>query len=243
MRFADPNTLSQSIPRVRGTYRNLPARLTAIDGLRGIAALAVVLYHYSHFLRYGSGGIVSLGTSTGAPGGDLLELIYQQGHRAVPLFWMISGLVLAHVCYCRVATTREFVVKRFARLCPLHLLTLMVVAGLQAAALGRLGSWQIYQYNDAWHLVLNLLFVSDWGLADGYSFNAPIWSVSVELIAYALFWALRKPLLRCPRVLPLAISACALPALALMGDSNVLRCVFYFFAGTSLAAILRALAP
>jgi len=243
MRFADPSKLGQSGPGAYGTNPNLPARLTAIDGLRGIAALAVVLYHYSHFLRYGPGGIVTLGTSAIAPGGDLLELIYEQGHRAVPLFWMISGLVLAHVYYRRAATTREFVINRFARLYPLHLLTLMVVAGLQAVALGRLGSWQIYQNNDAWHFVLNLLFVSDWGLASGYSFNGPIWSVSVELIAYAMFWAFRKPLWRYPGVLPLAVSACALAVLAAMGDSNILRCVFYFFAGTTLAAIWRALAP
>ena len=91
MRFADPSKLGQSGPGAYGTNPNLPARLTAIDGLRGIAALAVVLYHYSHFLRYGPGGIVTLGTSAIAPGGELLELIYEQGHRAVPLFWMIPG--------------------------------------------------------------------------------------------------------------------------------------------------------
>ena len=46
----------------------------------------------------------------------------------------------------------------------------------------------LYPYNDLKHFVLNLLMISEWGLQDGYSFNGPFWSVSVEVLLYALFF-------------------------------------------------------
>ena len=38
------------------------------------------------------------------------------------------------------------------------------------------------------HFFLNLFFLSGWGLERGGSFNAPTWSVSIEVLLYALFF-------------------------------------------------------
>ena len=46
----------------------------------------------------------------------------------------------------------------------------------------------IFENNDLYHFVLNILFISSWGLEKGMSFNQPIWSVSFELIVYILFF-------------------------------------------------------
>lgn len=46
--------------------------------------------------------------------------------------------------------------------------------------------------NDAWHFVLNLFMASHWGFQKGYSFNAPIWSISVEMLTYGMFFAFLK---------------------------------------------------
>lgn len=228
--------------RVPANTAAAPSRLIVIDGLRGLAAVAVVVYHYLNFLQIGPGAGLPNHDPADAPFGQVLGLLYQQGHRAVPLFWMISGLVLAHVYCGRTATGRSFVVNRFARLYPLHLLTLIVVAALQVWALARLGTWPVYQHNDAWHFGLNLLLASNWGIERGYSFNGPIWSVSVEILAYALFWLLHRDLLRWGVAMPLAVSLGALLAIVVFGDSDGARCLFYFFLGTALAAIRRSFA-
>ena len=90
------------------------------------------------------------------------------------------------------ASWRQFFWARFSRLYPLHLITLVTVAILQLANLRILGSYKIYEVNDLKHFVLNVFFVQSWGFADGYSFNAPTWSVSVEIAVYILFFILLK---------------------------------------------------
>ena len=47
-------------------------------------------------------------------------------------------------------------------------------------------------HDDIRHFVLNLLFVSDWGFAEGFSFNGPAWSVSVEIFLYITFFAFAR---------------------------------------------------
>jgi peptidoglycan/LPS O-acetylase OafA/YrhL len=66
------------------------------------------------------------------------------------------------------------------------------VAVLQLLCIKTIGAFQIYQFNDLKHFVLNLFFASYWGLQDGFSFNAPIWSVSVEVVIYVLFFFFLK---------------------------------------------------
>jgi peptidoglycan/LPS O-acetylase OafA/YrhL len=46
----------------------------------------------------------------------------------------------------------------------------------------------VYPFNDVYHFLLNMLFASSWGFANGFSFNGPIWSVSVEMLLYGIFF-------------------------------------------------------
>ena len=70
----------------------------------------------------------------------------------------------------------------------MHLATLLIVAFLQVITLLYYGDYFIYTENDGFHFALNVLFIQDWGLQAGSSFNGPTWSVSLELIAYLLFF-------------------------------------------------------
>ncbi|UAB77786.1 acyltransferase [Erythrobacter sp. SCSIO 43205] len=213
-----------------------PQHYFAVDVLRGLAAVAVLFFHYQHFF-YPDGvyhvDVRSL--SQELPLHSLLFPLYRYGGSAVQVFWLISGFVFAHVYASRITSGKEFFIKRFARLYPLHFLTLVVVALLQIIANWTLGSSLIYEHNDLYHFALNLFFASYWGFEEGYSFNAPIWSVSVEIISYAFFWIVAHKLLRFGIVGPLLIAACAgLFMHAGIGPKMIWQCAMYFFVGCAL---------
>ncbi|MDP3906995.1 acyltransferase [Novosphingobium sp.] len=209
-------------------------RLTLIDGLRGLAAVAVLFYHYMHFAMIGTDHERYFQYLDYQPARAMFGLLYDWGFYAVQLFWMISGFVFAAVYLDRPATTREFVVNRFARLYPLHFLTLLVVAGLQFIALQQVGHTLLYDNYDWWHFFLQLFFASDWLVGTGQSFNGPIWSVSVEVVVYALFWVLREPLRKFGAGGLIAVIALCLLGNLFSSVSRIPNCAFYFFVGTAL---------
>lgn len=79
---------------------------------------------------------------------------------------------------------------RFSRLYPLHILTFAVVAVLQFAYARDHAAFFVYPANDIYHAFLNILLIPAWGFETGWSFNAPIWSVSIEVLLYSVFFLL-----------------------------------------------------
>ena len=215
----------------------MPLRFTLIDALRGFAAVAVLFYHYMHFFMTGTDHTRQYGYLTAEPGQAWLTGLYEYGFYAVQVFWIISGFVFAAVYLGRGASTREFIVNRFARLYPLHLLTLLVVVILQAIALQRLGHTLFYDNYDWPHFLLQLGFASDWLEWSDHSFNGPIWSVSVEVLIYAVFWMLRPVLKRVGWPGLAAIILLCLMGNVLGAWTRVPMCGFYFFQGVALARL------
>jgi peptidoglycan/LPS O-acetylase OafA/YrhL len=160
-----------------------------VDILRFLAALSILVWHYQHFYTTSPGIFPMALHGTIQPFYDYLSIFYRYGHTSVYLFWVISGFVFASI-YLRksVVSAREFFVNRFARLYPLHFLTLLAVAALQILSKSMTGDYLIYPKNDGYHFLLNLGFISHWGFQQGYSFNAPIWSVSTEIFIYIVFF-------------------------------------------------------
>ena len=214
-----------------------PLRFTLIDALRGAAAIAVLFYHYMHFFMSGTDHTRKMAYFQLQPGHAWLSLLYEYGFYAVQVFWIISGFVFAVVYLGRPVTTREFVVNRFARLYPLHLLTLLIVALLQGIALRQLGHTLLFDNYDWSHFGLQLVFASDWLNWSGHSFNGPIWSVSVEVLIYAVFWALRPVLERVGWPGLATIILLCLLGNVLGAYTRVPMCGFYFFQGVALARL------
>ena len=160
-------------------------RYDFVDLLRGIAAMTVLVCHYRWFFaRHPS----DWRTDISLPGYSMLWPIYDHGEVAVFLFWILSGFVFA-VAYGRFGkdlSVREFAIHRVARLYPLHLATLFFMAALQAISMASLGQFTIYPNNDVPHFLQHLAFASNWFTMES-SFNAPIWSVSIEVLIYGLF--------------------------------------------------------
>jgi peptidoglycan/LPS O-acetylase OafA/YrhL len=94
----------------------------AMDGIRGIAAILVALFHFrATFLHYDNNVI-----------GD--------GYLAVDLFFVLSGFVLAHAYehrFARGMTTFEFMRARVIRLYPLYFVGLAIASMAMFAGISR----------------------------------------------------------------------------------------------------------
>lgn len=207
---------------------NTKSHFIWIDVARGLAALAVVFWHYQHFFYPLH---LDVAQRSIQPFYALLRLPYNYGGMAVQFFWVISGFVFANVYLKKATSAYVFFVKRFSRLYPLHFLTLNLILILQLISFYSFGEYQIYKTNDLYHYVLNLFFASHWGLQKDFSFNAPIWSVSVEILIYSFFW-LSLHFLRKVYFWFVALSIVTfLIAWKMETISTISECGFYFFSG------------
>lgn len=182
-----------------------PATLDALTGLRGVAAIWVLAFHLRHVF-------VSL-----FPGRDGFALrLADAGLLGVDLFFVLSGFVLGWTWLERfrrptLATFGRFVALRLARLWPVHLALLAVLAAVLVlgARLGvRVRPPEAFRAGD---LVQQVLLVHAWG-ASRPAWNVVSWSISAEWAAYLAFPAIAAFVvrLRTPR------AALALAALALL---------------------------
>jgi len=152
-------------------------RFYSLDVLRGVAALAIVFWHWQHFHWVHGVPLVR-------PMERIFFLFYGGGWLAVYLFFTLSGFVFFWLYAKDVAnrrvSARDFFVLRFSRLYPLYLATLLAAA-LGHFAFRRLsGTDFVYRFNDGYHFLLNLGMASSWGLEKGNSFNGPARTISVE---------------------------------------------------------------
>ncbi|USX21915.1 acyltransferase [Oxalobacteraceae bacterium OTU3REALA1] len=221
--------------RPAGAAAAAPA-LPGIELLRFVCAFAVLMWHYQHF-SYVANQAHQFDPAQ-QPFYPLLSFFYRYGLYGVQVFWCISGFIFFWK-YGAVLARRElgagrFFLLRFSRLYPLHLATLLLVALLQALYAGGHGHYFVYRDNSAGAFLLQLGLASHWFYPlTGFSFNAPIWSVSLEVLAYALFflWS------RHAGTGPLATLAAALAAgLAWRyADWPLLECLLYFYLGALVA--------
>ena len=148
----------------------LPARhIQSHTSLRGIAAVLVVYGHYTAVFGRDVAG---------------LDFFVPHTHLGVDLFFMLSGFVLAYVyrdAFAGGVTAGRwgpFLLRRLARIYPLHLATLLVVLALAKFAV---------EPGTGWVLVANLGLIHAWGATDQFLFNSPSWSISCEFAAYLAF--------------------------------------------------------
>jgi len=169
---------------------HLPQRFYSLDALRGLAALTVVMVHWENMFYYQDKTFVIAFAQF--PFHFILERFFNNGWRAVDLFFCLSGFIFFWLYSGKIQSqaisAKEFVVLRFSRLYPLHLATLLLVAGGQILMCQLFGSWFVCGNNDVIHFIGQLFFTSGWWGISQVSFNGPVWSVSVEIVLYAMFF-------------------------------------------------------
>lgn len=203
-----------------------------IDLLRGLAAVTILIWHYQQFYYAGAPVVRSA-----QPFYGLLWPLYEYGFWAVDLFWIISGFVFSHVYAGKETSGAAYAQARFARLYPLHFLTLIVVTGLQAISVWLTGTYQIAPASDPIGFVQQLLFVSAWGFPHwGHHFNSPVWSVSIEVLIYVVFFFTARRVFVFGALIPASLSlACWLSIYGPGGPTqNFPTCGFFFFAGSAI---------
>ena len=163
-----------------------PVRGGALDALRFLASMFVVLFHF--------------GDSAPSPLADL-HSVWGRGYLATDFFLMLSGFVLARAYGPGVVSGRltlsRFWLKRFARSYPTHLITLAILALLvfEASMIGRA---PVNVDRFAWSgMPAQILLLHAFGLGGG-QWNVPAWTLSALLICYAFFPWLWRTMRRLP---------------------------------------------
>jgi peptidoglycan/LPS O-acetylase OafA/YrhL len=154
-------------------------RYTALDSWRGLCAVMVALYHLpidAALLKFG---------------------LVRQGYLFVDFFFVLSGFVIMHSYGTKIrsgADAAAFLIKRWGRVWPLHVVLLAVFVVLEfvkAVAIqhGVLQGSAFSGGNNLTSILTNLLLVHSWGMHDGIFWNFPSWSISTEWAAYLFFAA------------------------------------------------------
>lgn len=216
-------------------------RLYSLDALRGLAALAVVVWHWQHFFAI-TGTWQEGWQRQSQPFYWLLKPLYLDGWAAVDLFFALSGFVFFWL-YSEAIRTRKvgagkFALLRFSRLYPLHFVTLIAAAVLQLSFHNATGGYFIFDDNTWRYFVPSLVIAQQWlPPSIEQSFNGPSWSVSIEVLLYCIFFLLCRAGLRGPKT-ALLVSLCGIPMLMLGWNEFIARGIMgYFLGGVAFYAV------
>lgn len=141
-------------------------RITELDALRGIAALAVVLYHYT--TRY----------SELFPDSHHSSVSFGLGNFGVNLFFIVSGFVIFMSIH-KISSAKEFVIKRAIRLYPAYIFA--VIFTFACVTLYGLEGRQVSILEAILNLTMLQGFIPGVEHVDGV-----YWTLVVELTFYAL---------------------------------------------------------
>ena len=238
MGISQPFDVREAQPLVGNPAGAVSSKLLGLEMLRFASALAVLFYHYHHFVRVAGAAAVERST---IPFYAFLWPLYDYGQFGVHLFWGISGYIFfwkyGAAIHTRAVNAREFFWLRFSRLYPLHFATLIAVAALQSVHRALAGFDFKFPATDPWMFGRQLFLATDWMGMPDKSFNGPIWSISAEIAIYAVFFSLLRRVAPSSRLcVAVVVAALALQFAGLKWVS--IECAAYFFAGG-----LAALAP
>ncbi len=179
-----PEIPSETAPPALPTKGNAGGRLDFLDAIRGLAALAVAAYHFSHQRDYSSQGWIS----------SSIGWAFGHGHAAVFVFFVLSGFVLPWAMdrsgYTLQASGR-FLARRWIRLAPPCIVTLLL---LHATWYGWFGSGWAEQWSRLWP---QFLFVA--GQMRSPRYLEVFWTLELEMQFY-VFLAIFMPLLHHRRI-------------------------------------------
>lgn len=158
--------------RVKQTTARDGGRILGLDGLRGIACLAVFAVHFQQHVRLSA----SFGPFE-------IPRLLENGNTGVALFFALSGFLLGLPLWGCIQSHRGFPpwggywAKRLARVLPAYFICLTVLIVLN----------RHWENPDAWlDMVLHYSFLFNYRQASIFSVNPPFWTLAVEVQFYLL---------------------------------------------------------
>jgi peptidoglycan/LPS O-acetylase OafA/YrhL len=182
--------------------------LDSLTGLRGIAAVVVFLAHFDVHKS-----IPILNHAIG---------FLSWHNAAVDLFFVLSGFTLAYVYSERnfgPTQLKKYLVARFARIYPLHLLTLLAASVLVYRSINARYGTEEFSLD----MLRQIFLVSCWApIGNGTCFNPPSWSISVETFCYIFVF---PPLALFPDLVKRVHGRLSTPIFVL----SAMTCSYYIF--------------
>lgn len=198
MNYSDSETVSLNKNQIRNTY--------ILDVLRGLAALYVLIGHSRWLLWEGYSSGYKLHPETYSWFGKIgvyAFSIFNFGHEAVMLFFVLSGFVIQYSSYNQYLKTTRFSIgsylfKRIKRIYPPFLFALLLTLILDC--IGKYYGYGIYTGNTnyaninenifsniSWQTLLGNLFMVQKIYTPVWGTNGPLWSLMYEWWFYILY--------------------------------------------------------
>lgn len=206
-------------------------KFEALDGLRGIFAILIVMGHFMVLSHIFYVPVVRIGLG-------------------VDFFFVLSGFVISYASLHKLTNARElgvFTLRRFGRVWPLHIAVLAFLIpfeGLKymlekfAGLTGKYAAFASGGPGSIESIFSNILLIQALNIHNTNTWNGPSWSISTEFYTYILFALLAVLFPRHLKPLTVIIGAfCAFllfrlaPNMYAQYDYGFLRCVYGFFTG------------
>lgn len=203
----------------------------ALDSLRGICALAVVVFHFRTT-------------------GNLTNLeFFRHSWMFVDFFFVLSGFVIAAAYGARfqagTVSVGRFMGLRLGRIYPLHLAMILAILLLELLLalfdMSSVTSREAFQGSRSLPaLATNLGLLHVFGLHDRLTWNIPSWSIAAEIWAYLVFAVVLTRFQHHGWRMMVALGVVAMLTLAALAprylnatfDYGFVRCLYGFAAGT-----------
>jgi peptidoglycan/LPS O-acetylase OafA/YrhL len=211
-------------------------QINSLTSLRGIAALIVVVHHFTYFFLPKTGEVLSRYSG-----------FFQNGYLCVDFFFILSGFIMTHVYrkYFEAGVSsdnyRLYLGSRFARIYPLHLFVTILFVGLEFTKMLVLHIPAFVGEFNLTALFANIFLLQAFDLTCPPLFdcntywNQPAWSISVEFFIYCIFPLLLFRFARldrkfypivyvCTLILLLLLAQFSRGSLDLVGIQSLIKC-------------------
>ncbi len=218
-------------------------RFHVLDGLRGVCAVMLVIFHFGS-----NGNIARLP-------------IVQNGWLFVDYFFVLSGFVITHAYAHRLGeeevSIARFMGLRLGRIYPLHLFVLASMIALELLliiggdTIARFVTREPFGGTRAVEPLVQALFLTQsFGIGEARGWNVPAWSIAAEIWAYLLFacvFVFAKS-----RIVPVSLGLVAVAMLGLLSyapdllitfEGGILRCIAGFGLGVVTCFLFRRRPP